>query len=147
MRSAKDNLLSGIATQKGPAYAPVLGELELEVMEILWQQGETSAQAALARLQDRKIGLSTIQSTLERLVRKQLLCRTKHSRAFVYTPAIDREQLIGLMIQNLASRLAHDRISPMVSGFCAFVEKRKSKKKAQDLAEILRSYIDGKDKG
>jgi predicted transcriptional regulator len=144
MNKDKGNLLCGLNLANGPSHAPILGELELDVMESLWRQDSLTAQQVLDGMQDRGIGLSTIQSTLERLVRKQLLSRTKSGRAFVYSPIIAREELIGLMIQQLASRLAHDRITPMVSGFCAYVEKRRSKKKAQALAVILRKFITGK---
>lgn len=141
MAEHKNNLLTGIQLEKGPSRAPILGELELDVMEALWQRDDSTAQQILDSLQERGIGLSTVQSTLERLVRKQLLRRTKLSRAFVYSPVIEREQLIGLMMQQLASRLSHDRITPMISGFCAFVEKRRSKRKARALAAILRRFL------
>lgn len=143
MINDKHNLLSGLRREEGPASAPILGELELDVMESLWRQAPLTAQQVLDVLQDREITLSTVQSTLERLVRKQLLARTKSSRAFIYSPLVGREQLIGLMMQQLASRLANDRITPMISGFCSFVEKRKSKKKARALAVILRRFING----
>lgn len=142
----KHNLLAGLDLPDGPVHAPVLGELELDVMESLWEKDCVSAQQIHSGLNTRKISLSTVQSTLERLVRKKLLRRSKLGRAFIYSTVIGREQLIGLMIQNLASRFANDRITPMVSGFCAFVEKRKPKSRAKDLAVLLRSYIENKDK-
>jgi predicted transcriptional regulator len=141
MMKDKRNLLAGLKLDEGPSHAPILGELELDVMELLWRQDSLTAQQVLEGLPNRGIALSTIQSTLERLVRKQMLARTKSGRAFLYSRVIDREQLIGLMIQQLASRLAPDRITPMISGFCAFVEKRPSKKKARDLAGILRRFL------
>lgn len=141
MNQDKNNFLSGLKLDEGPSHAPILGELELDVMESLWRQNSLTAQQVLDGMPDRGIGLSTVQSTLERLVRKQLLRRTKLGRAFVYNPVIEREQLIGLMMQQLASRLSHDRITPMISGFCAFVEKRRSKRKARALAAILRRFL------
>jgi len=147
MDKEKHNLLYGLKLDDGPTEAPILGELELDVMETLWRENSQTAQQVLDGMPNRRIGLSTIQSTLERLVRKQLLCRTKSSRAFVYSPLIDREQLIGLMIQQLASRLTPDRITPMISGFCAFVEKRPAKKKARDLANLLRRFLNRTDGG
>ena len=143
MRKDRHNLLIGLRLEEGPGTAPILGELELDVMETLWRQKDQSAYQVLDTLQARGITLSTVQSTLERLVRKQLLVRSKSGRAFIYSPLIQREQLIGLMLQQLSARLANDRITPMISGFCSFVEKRKSKKKAQALAVILRNFISG----
>jgi hypothetical protein len=51
------------------------------------------------------------------------------------------------MIQTVAARLANGRITPMISGFCSFVEETGTKKKARDLAVILRRYIERTHKG
>ena len=67
--------MSGLRSEEGPGSAPILGELELDVMESLWQLDQQTAQQVLDTLQSRGITLSTVQSTLERLVRKQLLKR------------------------------------------------------------------------
>jgi predicted transcriptional regulator len=72
------------------------------------------------------------------------LCRSKHSRAYVYQAVIDREHLIGLMIENVASRFSHGRVTPMISGFCSFVEEIGTKKKARELAVLLRDFIENK---
>jgi len=146
MASEKNNFLSTLGFQSGPASAPVLGELEVDVMEVLWGKGEATAQEVLTELQSHGIVLSTVQSTLERLVRKQLLSRTKRSRAYVYQTVIDREHLIGLMIENVASRFSHGRVTPMISGFYSFVEDISSKRKAKELAELLRDFIEKKNK-
>lgn len=141
MKSDEYNLLTGLRREEGPVEAPVLGELELDVMERLWQSEGLTAQQVLDGLAGHRITLSTVQSTLERLVRKQLLVRAKQGRAFTYSPCIEREQLIGLMMQALAARLANDRLTPMVSGFCEFVEKRRRGTRAERLAGLLRRFL------
>jgi predicted transcriptional regulator len=144
LTSAKNKPISPLNSRNGPFTAPLLGELEVDVMEVLWGSGEATAQQVLAELPDHGISLSTVQSTLERLVRKQLLRRSKHSRAYVYQAVIDREHLIGLMIENVASRFSHGRVTPMISGFCSFVEEIGTKKKARELAVLLRDFIENK---
>jgi predicted transcriptional regulator len=139
--SAKNKHITPLNLRDGPFSAPVLGELEVEVMEVLWASGEATAQQVLGELHQNGISLSTVQSTLERLVRKQLLSRCKHGRAYIYRTVIDREQLIGLMIEDVASRFAHGRVTPMISGFCSFMEEIGSKKKARDIALLLREFI------
>ena len=61
---------------------PNLGEREMAIMEVLWHAGPQSAQSIQQTLDD-PISLSTVQSTLERLHRKQLLERQKNGRAYV----------------------------------------------------------------
>lgn len=51
--------------------------------------------------------LSTVQSTLERLVRKGLLEREKRRHAFIYTAAVSRAELLGKLLKDVI-RLLHD---------------------------------------
>lgn len=71
---------------------PVLGELELAVLEHLWAHGEddvAGVHAAVGRA--RAITLNTVGSTLERLHRKGLALRWKVSHAYRYAAAIERD--------------------------------------------------------
>ncbi len=83
-----------------------LGALELEVMEHLWAQGSAdvrSAHEALSALRPRQ--LNTLQSTLDRLFRKGVLAREKISRAYRYTPKLDREALLLSSMHTIAEQL------------------------------------------
>ena len=72
---------------------PLLGALELAVLEHLWAAGTTDAKALHAAVGARRgITLSTIQSTLERLHRKRLLIRERVGHAFRYAPALGRAE-------------------------------------------------------
>lgn len=98
-----------------PAMQP-LGELELQVMEYVWEAGEGDAKAIHRKVGlPRGITLSTIQSTLKRLFGKGLLERDKVSHAHVYRATLSRadfhrellDQLVGeLMVQGGASVVA-----------------------------------------
>src|SRR5690606_1067476 len=85
-----------------------LGELELRVMASVWRSPGIEAkevQEALASRQESS--LSTVQSTLERLVRKGLLEREKRRHAFIYTAAVSRAELLGKLLKDVI-RLLHD---------------------------------------
>ena len=69
---------------------PPLGTRELDVMKILWREGDLSAQQTLEILGNGSISLSTMQSTLERLHRKGLVERSKSGRLYLYTAEIGR---------------------------------------------------------
>lgn len=100
------------------AKAPPLGALEIAVLRVIWAGGAPlEARAVLDGLAPRRISLSTVQATLERLHRKALLARTKRGRAFVYSAAVSRESLIGALIRNVANRLADGDLEPVISGF------------------------------
>jgi predicted transcriptional regulator len=101
---------------------PELGALELEVLKCLWSAAEPiDARTVHAAVAARRISLSTVQATLERLHRKQLLARTKNGRAYLYSAIVSRESLIGELIRNVANRLADGELEPVISGFVELV--------------------------
>src|SRR5690554_5631877 len=101
---------------------PALGDLEVQILERLWAASEpVDARGVLAALAGRRISLSTVQATLERLHRKGLLARQKVSRAFLYSASVSRERLIGTLINDLAQRLAAGELEPVISGFVDLV--------------------------
>ena len=102
--------------------ALALGALEIAVLRAIWASHEPlDARAVLATLTQRRITLSTVQATLERLHRKALLARSKHGRAYLYSAAVSRESLIGALIRNVANRLADGDLEPVISGFVELV--------------------------
>jgi predicted transcriptional regulator len=66
------------------ANPPVLGPLEIAVMEILWDQGESNVHDVVQRI-DRPLAYTTVMTTLDRLYKKGLLSRHKSERAFLYS--------------------------------------------------------------
>jgi predicted transcriptional regulator len=66
-----------------------LGHLEVAVMEILWDRGESAVRDVVERLQ-RPLAYTTIMTTLDRLFKKGLLDRRKSDRAFIYLPRFSR---------------------------------------------------------
>jgi predicted transcriptional regulator len=119
---------------------PELGTREVEILECLWEEQEASAQQVTDRLgkgADAGISLSTVQSTLERLTRKQLVTRSKKGRAYLYRSAMQRQQLIGGLLRDLADDLAGGRMAPMISGFLDYVAEEDPALESQ-LAELIK---------
>lgn len=85
-----------------------LGQLELSVMSEVWQTPGIDAKRIVERIsRHHPSTLSTIQSTLERLVRKGMLEREKQRQAFSYTALVSRAELLGLLLKDVI-RLLHD---------------------------------------
>jgi predicted transcriptional regulator len=99
---------------------PALGKRELAILEVLWQQGALSVQQVHASLQE-DISLNTVQSTLERLHRKDLLQRRKESRAFFYSAVLQKQALISNLLHDIAADLSGGDMTPMVSGFIDYL--------------------------
>lgn len=103
---------------------PYLGELELAILEELWSHGALDAKATHRIIGARRgIGLNTVQSTLERLFRKQLLAREKISHAYVYRPALERETLMERLIEHVVETFSQGRPEPMLTAFVDLAAK------------------------
>jgi predicted transcriptional regulator len=70
---------------------PVLGPLEIAVMEILWERGEGNVQDVVEKL-PRPLAYTTVMTTLDRLYKKGMLARRKPDRAFLYAPRQTRRE-------------------------------------------------------
>lgn len=103
--------------------APVLGGRELEVMKILWREGTLSAQQVLRLSDEPQPSLSTLQSTLERLHRKQLLSRQKMGRSYYYRARVTRSAIIGQLIGDIATHFGEGDMAPMISGFMSYIDR------------------------
>ena len=69
-----------------------LGPLERQVLDETWRRGEVSVRDICLAFGE-QIAYTTVMTTLDRLYKKRLLERRKSGRAFLYSPAVSREQL------------------------------------------------------
>ena len=75
----------------GNAASPILGPLELKLMQILWSRGESNVREVVCQL-DRALAYTTVMTTLDRLYKKGLLDRRMPDRAFVYSPRFSQQE-------------------------------------------------------
>jgi predicted transcriptional regulator len=68
-----------------------LGHLEMTVLELLWERGESNVHDVVERL-GRPLAYTTVMTTLDRLYKKGLLERRKSARAFLYSPRWSRRE-------------------------------------------------------
>lgn len=96
----------------------VLGELELCVMEYIWQVPGADARQIMENMTlQRPSKLSTVQSTLERLVRKGILSRRKNGHAFNYFSQTSRSELLGNLLRDVISLLHDGNADTILSSF------------------------------
>lgn len=95
---------------------PALGDLEVAMLDCVWAEGSVSAKDAHRLVgEGRGISLNTVQSALERLHRKQLLSRSKLSHAYRYSPAVEREQVMAALINEVLGRFGGDAPSSVAA--------------------------------
>jgi predicted transcriptional regulator len=78
-------------SDESSASAPLLGPLETDVMDVLWNNSEGNVRDVIECLA-RPLAYTTVMTTLDRLYKKGLLSRRKSERAFIYAPRLSRQQ-------------------------------------------------------
>ncbi len=70
------------------------GELEAEVLEVLWDDGGRMTPSEVgARLHvEQELAYTTVMTVLTRLYEKGVLCRERRGRAWAYQPVLTREE-------------------------------------------------------
>lgn len=72
----------------------ILGKLESEIMEIIWCKKNCAIRDVHSALEsDRKIAYTTVLTVMSRLFKKGLVSRYKDGQAFIYEPAVSKEEL------------------------------------------------------
>ena len=74
-----------------PLQQSALGPLEISIMDVLWERGESNVRDVVENL-DRRLAYTTVMTTLDRLFKKGLLDRHKLLRSFIYLPKLSREE-------------------------------------------------------
>jgi BlaI family penicillinase repressor len=83
-----------------------LGELELEVMKILWDRGRSSVLQVSEQLSRQKgYARTTILTILQRLLKKGFLKRKKEDGVYRYEPTQKRQQVMGRLLNQFIDRV------------------------------------------
>jgi predicted transcriptional regulator len=106
----------------GHGVKQVLGKLEAEVMQALWQKPyQTVLEVEDHLRRKREIARTTVLTTLDRMFRKGYLTREKQGKAFVYSPRYTREQFEREMAQEVLGALLCGLGEPVLSTFVELV--------------------------
>ncbi len=81
-----------------------LGKLEREVMELVWQGGDTTVRE-VQRALPRPVAYTTVMTTLDRLFKKGFVARSQSGRAFVYRALRSRQQTEAAVASGIVSGL------------------------------------------
>jgi BlaI family transcriptional regulator, penicillinase repressor len=87
---------------------PDLGDLQLAIMQVLWQRREASAAEVQAALgPERELAITTVSTILSRLERRGLVKHRTDGRLFIYHPAVSepevRQSMLGSLVDSLFS--------------------------------------------
>ena len=97
-----------------------LGELQLAIMRILWQQGEaTVAEVHSSLLAERGLAPTTVATMLVKMEKKGVVAHRNEGRKFVYHPTITEEQVRRSMVDELTERVFAGNATALVAHLVA----------------------------
>ena len=106
-------------TMKGnttPSHDPAeLGELERDVLLIVWRHGFVTADQVREHL-DRPLKDSTVRTVLRRLEEKGYLSHNVDDRTFVYRPAETRQRVAGRAVKRIVDWFCEGSVETLLIG-------------------------------
>jgi BlaI family transcriptional regulator, penicillinase repressor len=112
------------AARRRQPLASVLGPLEAEVMDIIWDRDEVTVRDVYRELRRvRPIAYTTVMTTMGRLTEKRLLHRREDHPAHRYTPRVSREQYASSTVKSVVDWLVSHFRDPAVAYFLDRVEE------------------------
>jgi BlaI family transcriptional regulator, penicillinase repressor len=92
-----------------------LGELERDILSIVWRLGTVTADKAREEL-DRPLKDSTVRTVLRRLEEKGYLAHTVEDRTFIYRPAESRQRVAGRAAKRIVDWFCEGSVEALLVG-------------------------------
>lgn len=92
-----------------------LGELEHEVMQLVWSGGEVTADEIRLRL-DRKPKESTVRTVLRRLEEKGYVTHTTSGRTFVFRAVASRQYVAARAVKHIVDWFCNGSLEEVLVG-------------------------------
>ena len=117
-----------------------LGELEKLVLNYFWEVAQADAKQVHHFFVEQRGGsLNTIQSTLDRLYKKQLLNREKVGHAFLYSAACTRSAFVGRLIRSVTQDFVSADEDNLLAAFVS-LSADLDDKQLRELEATIREY-------
>lgn len=110
--------------KKKTIHTQVLGELEAEIMEVIWKLKSASVRQVWAKLKKRRqLAYTTVMTVMGRLVQKGILKRQPNvSGAYIYTSSQDKNKFLADSSRKLIKNLIQEFGEVAVAQFIGVVE-------------------------
>jgi len=115
----------------------VLTDQELEIMKVVWERGSATVRDVYEELlKQRKIAYTTVMTMMGILEQKGRLKKTSSDRAYLYTPAQPRSEVVGKMVHDFVTRVFDGSAKPLL---VHLAENRKiSPKELDEIRALLK---------
>ncbi|GLH75383.1 transcriptional regulator [Bradyrhizobium sp. SSBR45G] len=130
------------------AGLPELGDLEREVMQLVWEHGPVTAETVREKL-SRKLKESTVRTVLRRLEEKTYVTHTVDGRTYVYTAAEPRARVAAKAVQRIVDWFCNGSVEEVLVGMVdtAMLDQRQLQALADQIAKAKKDKSSGKPTG
>jgi BlaI family transcriptional regulator, penicillinase repressor len=129
---------------------PSLGELELQVMRLIWREQPCTERQVTDLVQaDRPVARTTVLKTIQRLEEKGLLVREEAPSGrgpIQYRATVEEQSVMPTLIRRFVERVLGGSDAPLAAYLADSESKRLSAKDLQALRAIARKIEDGQDR-
>jgi BlaI family penicillinase repressor len=94
---------------------PEMGELERQVMQLVWAHAPITSELVRERL-DRRLKESTVRTVLRRLEEKGFVTHSTDGRTFVFRPVQDRQNVAAKAVRRIADWFCNGSIEDVLVG-------------------------------
>lgn len=122
-----------------------LGELEREVMQLVWSTGEITAETVREKLA-RKPKESTVRTVLRRLEEKNYVTHTVSGRTFVFRAAAPRQVVAARAVKQIVEWFCNGSLEEVLVGLAdaRMLDARTLQQLAKRIEEAKRENKGGK---
>jgi BlaI family transcriptional regulator, penicillinase repressor len=113
-----------------------LGELEREVLELVWKHSPVTADAVQKKL-GRPLKESTVRTVLKRLEEKGYLSHTTESRTFLYSATESRANAAARAVKGIVDRFCNGSVEAVLVGLvdAEILDRRELQRLAEKVAK------------
>ncbi len=113
-----------------------LGDLEREVLNLVWKHSPTTADA-VQKLLDRPLKESTVRTVLRRLEEKGYLTHTVDNRTFIYTATEERSKAAARAVKRIVDRFCNGSVEEVLVGMvdAQILDRRELQRLAEKIAK------------
>lgn len=99
----------GVFRPDRPGIRKVLGDLEAEIMEVIWARppgaGTTVREVFEPLYARRRVAYTTIMNTMSRLARKRLMRVEKRDQTYIYYPLHTQDEFVSRFVGHILENL------------------------------------------
>lgn len=102
-------------TTENPEALPPLGDLEHEVMQLIWTRGPATADR-VRKLMPRRLKDATIRTVLRRLEEKGYVKHSIDGRTFIYEAVEQRKEVAAKAVKRIVDWFCEGSLDELLSG-------------------------------